>query len=107
MRYCGKTDPGLRRMEFGKKHMPDDVGRPSGNVYEVVPILQSIAKIKNPGPMWMPQQGPAGAFLACREATLYRVVWGEPGAEYWPVFAGTGPWDMPLSGIKSSPRRSR
>ncbi|MBX2932087.1 MAG: citrate (Si)-synthase, eukaryotic [Chitinophagaceae bacterium] len=48
-----KTDPRFTaQMKFGKKHMPDDtLCQTVWNIYETVPpILQSIAKIKNPWP---------------------------------------------------------
>ncbi len=48
-----KTDPRYTaQLEFGKKHMPEDkLCRTVWNIYEVVPpILQSMAKIKNPWP---------------------------------------------------------
>ena len=48
-----KTDPRFEaQMAFGKKHMPDDpLVNTIWNIYEVVPpILQSMAKIKNPWP---------------------------------------------------------
>ena len=48
-----KTDPRFTaQMEFGKKHMPDDLlVQTVWNIYEAVPpILQSLGKIKNPWP---------------------------------------------------------
>ena len=51
-----KTDPRFTaQMEFAKKHIPDNpLVKTVWNIYETVPpILQSLGKIKNPGPMSM------------------------------------------------------
>ncbi|WP_350340101.1 citrate/2-methylcitrate synthase [Paraflavitalea speifideaquila] len=62
-----KTDPRFTaQMEFGKKHMPEDpLVQTVWNIYEEVPpILQSMGKIKNPGPMLMPTAAPCWFIMA-------------------------------------------
>jgi citrate synthase len=74
-----KTDPRfLAQMEFGKKHMPDDkLVQAVWNVYEVVPpILQSIAKIKNPWPNVDAHSGSLLVHFGMREYEYYTVLFG-------------------------------
>jgi citrate synthase len=74
-----KTDPRfLAQMEFGKKHMPDDkLVQTVWNVYEVVPpILQSIAKIKNPWPNVDAHSGSLLVHFGMKEYEYYTVLFG-------------------------------
>jgi citrate synthase len=74
-----KTDPRFSaQMEFGKKHMPDD---PLVNIvwriYETVPpILQSIAKIKNPWPNVDAHSGALLVHYGMVEYEFYTVLFG-------------------------------
>lgn len=74
-----KTDPRFTaQMEFGKKHMPDDkLVQTVWNVYEVVPpILQSIAKIKNPWPNVDAHSGALLVHFGMQEYDYYTVLFG-------------------------------
>lgn len=74
-----KTDPRFTaQMEFGKKHMPDDkLVQTVWNVYEVVPpILQSIAKIKNPWPNVDAHSGALLVHFGMKEYEYYTVLFG-------------------------------
>jgi citrate synthase len=74
-----KTDPRFTaQMEFGKKHMPDDkLVQTVWNIYEVVPpILQSIAKIKNPWPNVDAHSGSLLVHFGMKEYDYYTVLFG-------------------------------
>ena len=74
-----KTDPRFTaQMEFGKKHMPDDpLVQTIWNVYEVVPpILQSVAKIKNPWPNVDAHSGALLVHYGMVEYEFYTVLFG-------------------------------
>ncbi len=74
-----KTDPRFTaQMEFGKRHMPDDkLVQTVWNVYEVVPpILQSIAKIKNPWPNVDAHSGSLLVHFGMKEYEYYTVLFG-------------------------------
>ena len=74
-----KTDPRFTaQMEFGKKHMPDDpLVRTVWNIYEAVPpILQSIAKIKNPWPNVDAHSGALLVHYGMVEYEFYTVLFG-------------------------------
>ncbi|MEO5942723.1 MAG: citrate (Si)-synthase, eukaryotic [Ferruginibacter sp.] len=74
-----KTDPRFEaQMEFGKKHMPDDpLVQTIWNVYEAVPpILQSIAKIKNPWPNVDAHSGALLVHYGMKEYEFYTVLFG-------------------------------
>ncbi len=74
-----KTDPRFTaQMEFGKKHMPDDkLVNTVWNVYETVPpILQSIAKIKNPWPNVDAHSGSLLVHFGMVEFEFYTVLFG-------------------------------
>ncbi|MEO6537091.1 MAG: citrate (Si)-synthase, eukaryotic [Ferruginibacter sp.] len=74
-----KTDPRFEaQMEFGKKHMPDDpLVQTVWNVYEAVPpILQSIAKIKNPWPNVDAHSGALLVHYGMTEYEFYTVLFG-------------------------------
>ncbi len=74
-----KTDPRFTaQMEFGKKHMPDDpLVKTVWNIYEAVPpILQSIAKIKNPWPNVDAHSGALLVHYGMVEYEFYTVLFG-------------------------------
>jgi len=74
-----KTDPRFTaQMEFGKKHMPDDkLVNTVWNIYEAVPpILQSIAKIKNPWPNVDAHSGSLLVHFGMKEYEYYTVLFG-------------------------------
>jgi citrate synthase len=74
-----KTDPRFTaQMEFGKKHMPDDkLVQTVWNIYEAVPpILQSIAKIKNPWPNVDAHSGSLLVHFGMKEYDYYTVLFG-------------------------------
>lgn len=74
-----KTDPRFTaQVEFGKKHMPDDpLVQTIWNVYEVVPpILQSVAKIKNPWPNVDAHSGALLVHYGMIEYEFYTVLFG-------------------------------
>jgi citrate synthase len=74
-----KTDPRFTaQMEFGKKHMPDDkLVQTVWNIYEVVPpILQSLAKIKNPWPNVDAHSGSLLVHYGMVEYEYYTVLFG-------------------------------
>jgi citrate synthase len=74
-----KTDPRFTaQVEFGKKHMPDDkLVNTVWNVYETVPpILQSIAKIKNPWPNVDAHSGSLLVHFGMVEFEFYTVLFG-------------------------------
>ncbi len=74
-----KTDPRfIAQMEFGKKHMPDDpLVQTVWNIYEAVPpILQSIAKIKNPWPNVDAHSGALLVHYGMVEYEFYTVLFG-------------------------------
>lgn len=74
-----KTDPRFTaQMEFGKKHMPDDkLVQTVWNIYEAVPpILQSIAKIKNPWPNVDAHSGSLLVHFGMKEYEYYTVLFG-------------------------------
>ena len=74
-----KTDPRFTaQMEFGKKHMPDDpLVNTVWNIYEAVPpILQSIAKIKNPWPNVDAHSGALLVHYGMVEYEFYTVLFG-------------------------------
>lgn len=74
-----KTDPRFSaQMEFGKKHMPDDpLVQTVWNIYEAVPpILQSIAKIKNPWPNVDAHSGALLVHYGMVEYEFYTVLFG-------------------------------
>jgi len=74
-----KTDPRfVAQMEFGKKHMPDDkLVQTVWNIYEAVPpILQSIAKIKNPWPNVDAHSGALLVHFGMKEYEYYTVLFG-------------------------------
>jgi len=74
-----KTDPRFTaQMEFGKKHMPDDhLVQTVWNIYETVPpILQSIAKIKNPWPNVDAHSGSLLVHYGMKEYEFYTVLFG-------------------------------
>jgi citrate synthase len=74
-----KTDPRFTaQMEFGKKHMPDDpLVQTVWNIYEAVPpILQSIAKIKNPWPNVDAHSGALLVHYGMVEYEFYTVLFG-------------------------------
>jgi citrate synthase len=74
-----KTDPRFEaQMDFGKKHMPDDpLVQTVWNIYEAVPpILQSIAKIKNPWPNVDAHSGALLVHYGMVEYEFYTVLFG-------------------------------
>jgi citrate synthase len=74
-----KTDPRFTaQMEFGKKHMPDDpLVNTVWNIYETVPpILQSLAKIKNPWPNVDAHSGALLVHYGLVEYEFYTVLFG-------------------------------
>ncbi len=74
-----KTDPRFTaQMEFGKKHMPNDpLVQTVWNIYEAVPpILQSIAKIKNPWPNVDAHSGALLVHYGMQEYEFYTVLFG-------------------------------
>ncbi len=74
-----KTDPRFEaQMEFGKKHMPDDLlVQTVWNIYETVPsILQSIGKIKNPWPNVDAHSGALLVHYGMVEYEFYTVLFG-------------------------------
>ena len=74
-----KTDPRFTaQMEFGKKHMPDDpLVQTVWNIYDAVPpILQSIAKIKNPWPNVDAHSGALLVHYGMKEYEFYTVLFG-------------------------------
>ncbi len=74
-----KTDPRFTaQMEFGKKHMPDDpLVQTVWNIYEAVPpVLQSIAKIKNPWPNVDAHSGALLVHYGMQEYEFYTVLFG-------------------------------
>ena len=74
-----KTDPRFTaQMEFGKKHMPDDpLVKTVWNIYEAVPpILQSLAKIKNPWPNVDAHSGALLVHYGMKEYEFYTVLFG-------------------------------
>jgi citrate synthase len=74
-----KTDPRFTaQMEFGKKHMPSDpLVNTVWNIYEAVPpILQSIAKIKNPWPNVDAHSGALLVHYGMVEYEFYTVLFG-------------------------------
>jgi citrate synthase len=74
-----KTDPRFTaQMEFGKKHMADDpLVQTIWNVYDVVPpILQSVAKIKNPWPNVDAHSGALLVHYGMVEYEFYTVLFG-------------------------------
>lgn len=74
-----KTDPRFEaQMEFGKKHMPDDpLVQTVWNIYETVPpILDSIAKIKNPWPNVDAHSGSLLVHYGMKEYEFYTVLFG-------------------------------
>jgi len=74
-----KTDPRFTaQMDFGKKHMPDDpLVQTVWNIYETVPpILQSIAKIKNPWPNVDAHSGALLVHYGMKEYEFYTVLFG-------------------------------
>lgn len=74
-----KTDPRFEaQMEFGKKHMPDDpLVQTVWNIYETVPpILDSIAKIKNPWPNVDAHSGSLLVHYGMVEYEFYTVLFG-------------------------------
>ena len=74
-----KTDPRFTaQMEFGKKHMPEDpLVQTVWNIYEAVPpILQSIAKIKNPWPNVDAHSGALLVHYGMVEYEFYTVLFG-------------------------------
>lgn len=71
------TDPRfVAQMEFGKKHMPDDkLVNTVWKIYETVPpILQSIAKIKNPWPNVDAHSGALLVHYGLKEYEFYTVL---------------------------------
>ena len=74
-----KTDPRFEaQMEFGKKHMPDDpLCQTVWNIYETVPpILQSLGKVKNPGPNVDAHSGALLVHYGLKEYEFYTVMFG-------------------------------
>lgn len=74
-----KTDPRFTaQMEFGKKHMPEDkLCNTVWNIYETVPpILESIAKIKNPWPNVDAHSGALLVHYGMVEYEFYTVLFG-------------------------------
>jgi len=74
-----KTDPRFTaQMEFGKKHMPDDpLVQTVWNIYEAVPpVLQSMAKIKNPWPNVDAHSGALLVHYGMVEYEFYTVLFG-------------------------------
>jgi len=74
-----KTDPRFTaQMEFGKKHMSDDpLVQTVWTIYEAVPpILQSIAKIKNPWPNVDAHSGALLVHYGMVEYEFYTVLFG-------------------------------
>ena len=74
-----KTDPRFTaQMLFGKKHMPDDpLVNTVWNIYETVPpILQSLAKIKNPWPNVDAHSGALLVHYGLVEYEFYTVLFG-------------------------------
>ncbi len=74
-----KTDPRFTaQMLFGKKHMPDDpLVNTVWNIYETVPpILQSLAKIKNPWPNVDAHSGALLIHYGLVEYEFYTVLFG-------------------------------
>ena len=74
-----KTDPRFEaQMEFGKKHMADDpLVKTVWNIYKTVPpILQSIAKIKNPWPNVDAHSGALLVHYGMVEYEFYTVLFG-------------------------------
>ncbi len=72
-----QTDPRfIAQMEFGKKHMPDDkLVNTVWKIYETVPpILQSIAKIKNPWPNVDAHSGALLVHYGLKEYEFYTVL---------------------------------
>ena len=92
-------------MEFGKKHMPDDpLVQTVWTIYSEARSadFQSIAKIKNPGPMWTHIAAPSWCIGGMVEYEFYTVLWRLPAPwAYWPVIAGTGPLGLPIERSKS------
>ena len=74
-----KTDPRFTaQMAFGKKHMPDDpLVQTVWNIYEAVPpVLQSLAKIKNPWPNVDAHSGALLVHYGMEEYEFYTVLFG-------------------------------
>ena len=74
-----KTDPRFEaQMAFGKKHMPDDpLVQTVWNIYKTVPpILQSMAKIKNPWPNVDAHSGALLVHYGMVEYDFYTVLFG-------------------------------
>jgi citrate synthase len=74
-----KTDPRFTaQMEFAKKHLAEDkLVQTVWNVYEAVPpILQSIAKIKNPWPNVDAHSGALLVHFGMKEYEYYTVLFG-------------------------------
>lgn len=74
-----KTDPRFEaQMEFGKKHMPDDLlVQTVWNIYETVPpILQSLGKVKNPWPNVDAHSGALLVHYGMVEYEFYTVLFG-------------------------------
>ena len=74
-----KTDPRfMAQMEFGKKHMPDDLlVQTVWNVYETVPpILSTMGKIKNPWPNVDAHSGALLVHYGMVEYEFYTVLFG-------------------------------
>ncbi len=74
-----KTDPRFTaQMEFGKKHMPDDLlVQTVWNVYETVPpILSTMGKIKNPWPNVDAHSGALLVHYGMVEYEFYTVLFG-------------------------------
>lgn len=74
-----KTDPRFTaQMEFGKKHLPDDpLVQTVWNIYEAVPpVLQSVAKIKNPWPNVDAHSGALLVHFGLVEYEFYTVLFG-------------------------------
>lgn len=72
-----QTDPRfVAQMEFGKKHMPDDkLVNTVWRIYETVPpILQTIAKIKNPWPNVDAHSGALLVHYGLKEYEFYTVL---------------------------------
>jgi len=74
-----KTDPRFEaQVTFGKKHMPDDeLVQTVWNIYKTVPpILQSMAKIKNPWPNVDAHSGALLVHYGMVEYEFYTVLFG-------------------------------
>jgi citrate synthase len=74
-----KTDPRFTaQMEFGKKHLPNDpLVNTVWNIYEAVPpVLQSLAKIKNPWPNVDAHSGALLVHYGMVEYEFYTVLFG-------------------------------